>query len=225
MGSDGMTFLKAARVSDTGSSLAQDPHRVRVEKERNLEAAIGKEVKALRQNQNITVKDLAKQAGLSLGMLSKIENGATSPSLTTLQLLANGLGVPVTAFFRRFEEKREAIHTKSGTGLEMEREGTRAGHQYSLLGHLGSNASGVIAEPYLITLNEESDVFPTFQHDGVEFIYMLQGQLKYRHGTQMFQLAPGDTLFFDADAPHGPEELIELPIRFLSVISYKNTVV
>ncbi|WP_299356881.1 XRE family transcriptional regulator [uncultured Shimia sp.] len=220
-----MTILKVARGSDTDSNLAQDPHRVRVEKERTLEAAIGKEVKALRQNQNITVKDLAKQAGLSLGMLSKIENGVTSPSLTTLQLLANGLGVPVTAFFRRFEEKREAIHTKSGSGLEMEREGTRAGHQYNLLGHLGSNASGVITEPYLITLSEESDVFPTFQHDGIEFIYMLQGQVRYRHGAQMFLLEPGDTLFFDADAPHGPEELIDLPIRFLSVISYKNTAV
>jgi hypothetical protein len=33
-------------------------------------------------------------------------------------------------------------------------------------------------------------------------------------------MKPGDSLFFDADAPHGPEELVQLPIRFLSVISY-----
>jgi len=204
-------------------SLAQDPHRIRNERERVLEVAIGKEVKALRQNQKITVKDLAEQTGLSLGMLSKIENGATSPSLTTLQQLASGLGVPVTAFFRRFEEKREAVHTKAGTGLEIERDGTRAGHQYNLLGHLGSDASGVITEHYLITLTGDSDVFPTFQHDGVEFIYMLEGRVTYRHGSLMYDLESGDTLFFDADAPHGPEELREVPIRFLSVISYKNT--
>ncbi len=208
-----------------GSSLplAQDPHRVRVEKERNLEVAIGKEVKALRQNRGITVKELAEQTGLSIGMLSKIENGMTSPSLTTLQLLAYGLGVPLTTFFRGFEEKREAIHTRAGTGLEIERAGTRAGHQYNLLGHLGSNSSGIVTEPYLITLSEESDTFPTFQHDGLEFLYVLEGQVLYRHGSQMYHLRPGDTLFFDADAPHGPEELIELPIRFLSVISYPNT--
>ncbi len=208
-----------------GSSLplAQDPHRVRVEKERNLEVAIGKEVKALRQNRGITVKELAEQTGLSIGMLSKIENGMTSPSLTTLQLLAHGLGVPLTTFFRGFEEKREAIHTRAGTGLEIERAGTRAGHQYNLLGHLGSNSSGIVTEPYLITLSEESDTFPTFQHDGLEFLYVLEGQVLYRHGSQMYHLRPGDTLFFDADAPHGPEELIELPIRFLSVISYPNT--
>lgn len=205
------------------AQLAQDPHRVRFDKERNLEVAIGKEVKALRQAQKITVTELSEQTGISLGMLSKIENGATSPSLTTLQLLASGLGVPVTAFFRRFEEKREAVHTKDGAGLEIEREGTRSGHQYNLLGHFSTNSSGVITEPYLITLSEASDTFPTFQHDGVEFIHMLEGQVSYRHGSQLYHLEPGDSLFFEADAPHGPEELIELPIRFLSVISYKNS--
>lgn len=210
--------------TDAGKGgLAQDPHQIQAERERNLELAIGKEVKALRQNQRTTVKELAEQTGLSVGMLSKIENGATSPSLTTLQTLATGLGVPLTSFFRRFEEHREAVHTKAGTGIEIEREGTRAGHQYNLLGHLGSNASGVISEPYLISLDEESDVFKTFQHDGVEFLYMLQGRVRYRHGSRYYDLEPGDTLFFDADAPHGPEELVELPIRYISVISYKNT--
>jgi hypothetical protein len=91
-------------------------------------------------------------------MLSKIENGNTSPSLTTLQLLADALSVPLTSFFRRFEERRDAVHTKAGEGVELEREGTRAHHQYNLLGHLGANGSGVIVEPYLITLTAESDV-------------------------------------------------------------------
>jgi quercetin dioxygenase-like cupin family protein len=42
--------------------------------------------------------------------------------------------------------------------------------------------------------------------------------VRYRHGNQTYVLQPGDSLFFDADAPHGPEELLELPIRLLSVI-------
>jgi quercetin dioxygenase-like cupin family protein len=76
----------------------------------------------------------------------------------------------------------------------------------------------VFVEPYLISLTEESDVFPLFQHDGVEFIYMLSGEVVYRHADQTYRLTPGDSLFFDADAPHGPEELVDLPIRFLAVI-------
>ncbi|WP_166418304.1 helix-turn-helix domain-containing protein [Cochlodiniinecator piscidefendens] len=205
----------------TVANLTQNPHSMRTEeREKVLEVAIGKEVRAFRRQKGLTVAELAQITGLSIGMLSKIENGNISPSLTTLQTLANALSVPLTSFFRRFEERREAVHTKSGEGVELEREGTRANHQYNLLGHIGANASGVIVEPYLITLNAESDVFPTFQHGGIETIYMLEGKVDYRHGEGVYPLAPGDTLFFDADAPHGPEKLVELPARYLSIISY-----
>ncbi len=200
--------------------LQQDPHGVREQREKVLEVAIGREVRAFRRKQEITVAELSATTGLSIGMLSKIENGNTSPSLTTLQTLANALSVPLTAFFRGFEEDRMAVHTKAGEGVELERDGTRANHQYNLLGHIGSNASGVIVEPYLITLSEKSDVFPTFQHGGIETIYMLEGEVDYRHGEDVYPLKPGDTLFFDADAPHGPEVLVKLPARYLAVISY-----
>ncbi len=207
------------------SRLSQDPHRTQEqEREKVLEVAIGREVRAYRRQQEITVAELSGLTGISIGMLSKIENGNTSPSLTTLQNLANALSVPLTSFFRRFEETREAVHTRAGEGVETERQGTRANHQYKLLGHIGSNASGVIVEPYLITLTEQSDVFQTFQHGGIETIYMLEGEVDYRHGDEVHSLKPGDTLFFDADAPHGPEKLVLLPARYLSIISYpQNT--
>ncbi|WP_170763865.1 helix-turn-helix domain-containing protein [Ruegeria lacuscaerulensis] len=209
--------------SDEKVVLSQDPHKVRDSVEKNLETAIGREIKALRLQQGTTIAELSALTGLSISMLSKIENGATSPSLTTLQLLANALSTPITSFFRRFEESRNAVHTKAGEGVETERAGTRAGHQYNLLGHLGANASGVVVEPYLITLNEESDRFPTFQHDGIEMLYMLEGAVDYRHGDRIYPLKPGDTLFFDADAPHGPEVLVKLPAKYLSIISYPQT--
>lgn len=202
------------------SKLVQDPHSLRDEREKVLEVAIGREVRAYRKQQGITVAELSKLTELSIGMLSKIENGNTSPSLTTLQTLANALSVPLTAFFRGYEERRQAVHTKAGEGLEIERDGTRAGHQYNLLGHIGSNSSGVIVEPYLITLNTESDTFKTFQHEGIEMIYMLEGTISYLHGTRHYILEPGDTLFFDADARHGPEDLVDLPAHYLSVICY-----
>lgn len=203
--------------------LSQDPHRTRDAREKVLEIAIGREVRSYRRQQEITVAELSQATGLSIGMLSKIENGNTSPSLTTLQTLAHALSVPLTAFFKGFEEKRPAVHTKAGEGVEMEREGTRANHQYNLLGHIGANTSGVIVEPYLITLSDKADVFPTFQHGGIETLYMLEGEVDYRHGDSVYPLKPGDTLFFDADAPHGPETLVKLPARYLAIISYPQT--
>jgi transcriptional regulator with XRE-family HTH domain len=181
-----------------------------------LEIAIGEQVRAFRKQLHMTVAEVASQAGLSPGMLSKIENGLTSPSLATLKALSGALNVPVTAFFRKYEEERDATFVKAGQGLNIERRGTRAGHQYQLLGH--TVGKQVFVEPYLITLTEKSDVFPLFQHNGVEFIYMLSGEVIYRHASETYRLRAGDALFFDADAPHGPEELVTLPIRFLAVI-------
>ncbi|MCC0064415.1 MAG: cupin domain-containing protein [Defluviimonas sp.] len=200
--------------------LAQDPHKVREERENILEVAIGREVRAFRHQSGMTIADLSNRTGLSIGMLSKIENGNTSPSLSTLQALAHAMSVPLTSFFRRFEDVHHAVHTKAGEGVETERRGTRAGHQYKLLGHIGANTSGVVVEPYLITLTSGSDVFPTFQHEGIEMLYMLEGEVDYRHGKNVYPLRPGDSLFFDADAPHGPEVLVKLPARYLSIISY-----
>ncbi|UJW77787.1 helix-turn-helix domain-containing protein [Rhizobium sp. SL42] len=202
------------------AALAQDPHAVREPRANNLEMAIGHEVRIYRKKLGITVADMAVATGMSVGMLSKIENGNISPSLTTLQALSKALGVPITAFFRGFEEPRSASFVKAGEGVNLERRGTRAGHHYSLLGHIENNTSGVVVEPYLITLNAESDVFPTFQHEGMEFLYMLEGEVIYRHGDSLYRMAAGDSLFFDADAPHGPEELVKLPARYLSIIAY-----
>lgn len=218
---------EASAASDDGEAhepvLKQDPHAIREPRENVLEIAIGREVRARRKLLGLTVADLASATNISLGMLSKIENGHTSPSLTTLQALSRALGVPLSAFLRRFEEERNAVFVKSGEGLDVERRGTRAGHQYTLLGHIGANTSGVVVEPYLITLTDESDVFPTFQHDGLEFLYMLEGEVVYRHGHNLFRMTPGDSLFFDADAPHGPEELTHRPIRYLSIICYPQS--
>ena len=181
-----------------------------------LELAIGRQVREFRSSQNITVADLARQAGLSTSMLSKVENGQTSPSLATLHALSVALSVPVTALFRMYEETREATNVKSGQGLTIERQGTRAGHQYQLLGHSSNHSPSV--EPYLITLTEESDIFPLFQHEGIEFIYILVGEVVYRHANKLYHLKVGDSLYFDADAPHGPEDLVALPIIMLAVI-------
>jgi transcriptional regulator with XRE-family HTH domain len=195
---------------------AKDP--AHVEPAQNaLEKAIGRQVRRYRTQLGLTIAEMCSRTGLSVGMMSKIENGNTSPSLATLRALSKALNVPVTALFRAFEEQREATYVKAGHGLTIERQGTRAGHQYKLLGH--SVHSDVSVEPYLITLERESEIFPIFQHPGVEFLFILEGKMIYRHGNATYPLSPGDSLFFDSNAPHGPEELVDLPIHFLSIIS------
>ncbi|MDJ0614680.1 MAG: XRE family transcriptional regulator [Rhizobiaceae bacterium] len=197
----------------------QDPHKTPGFFENDLQSAIGRQVRAIRLQKKLTIPKLAQEMGISNGMLSKIENGQTAPSLSTLLSISQALSVPLTTLFKGFEEAREAMHVKAGDGVEAERAGTRSGHQYNLLGSITGSA-GVTVEPYLITLDRESDTFPAFQHEGIEFLFMLEGQVKYHHGRQNYHLEPGDSLIFDADAPHGPEDLLELPAKYLSIICY-----
>jgi transcriptional regulator with XRE-family HTH domain len=181
-----------------------------------LEAAIGRKVRALRQALGATIADLARTTDLSAGMVSKIENGQTSPSLSTLTALAQALNVSISAFFEDFEERRDCSFVPAGQGVRIDRRGTKAGHVYELLGHSLRSATRI--EPYLITIDEGGAPHATFQHPGHEFIYMLSGRVIYRHGERRYNLGPGDALFFDALAPHGPEAMPELPARYLSLI-------
>jgi transcriptional regulator with XRE-family HTH domain len=183
-----------------------------------LEQAIGVQVRQLRRRVGITVSELAAAAGLSGGMLSKIENGQISPSLASLQALASALNVPLTTFFSTFEEKRDCSFVKAGSGVVIERRGSKVGHQYSLLG--AALGGAVVVEPYLITLHKDAAPYPAFQHEGAEFIYMLTGEVVYRHGDQSYHLTPGDALLFDSAAPHGPEKLLVKPMTYLSIITY-----
>lgn len=188
---------------------------------RDIEKYIGAEIRKHRLARGMTLMSLAQRAGLSQGMMSKTENGQTSPSLSTLAVLAEALNVPLSSLFTSVEATRDVSFVRAGEGLKIDRQGTRAGHLYELLGH-GVRGS-VAVEPYLITLSEESDPFSDFHHEGVEFIYMLEGELDYRHGSRIYRMRPGDSLFFDAVAPHGPVTLHQRPCRFLTVITYAGS--
>lgn len=182
--------------------------------------AVAKRVREVRQELALTVGQLAERSGISKGMLSKIENAQASPSLATLGRLSSALGVPVMSFFRGLDEEHDAVFVAAGSGIEIVREGTRTGHRYQLLGTLRGPSRRM--EPLLVTLTERTEVFPLFQHDGTELIYMLDGVMRYGSGMTAYLLQQGDALQFDGSVAHGPAELIELPIRFLSVIATAN---
>ena len=185
---------------------------------RTLEQSIGLQVRQHRKRASLTVSELAEAANISPGMLSKIENGQISPSLGTLQTLSSALSIPVGLLFAVAEERRDCSYVKAGDGVTIRRRGSKVGHVYELLGH--SLDSDVAIEPYLITLNREAKPYTAFQHEGIELIYMLSGEVEYAHADLSYRLRPGDTIMFDSTAVHGPAKLTKTPMTFLSVIIY-----
>lgn len=184
----------------------------------DLDFFVGKTLNALRRQQRLTIADVAHRAAISRGMLSKIENGQTT-SLDTLHRLTDALGISLSTLFQRFQlPDGGAQYVRKGEGLEVVRRGTRRAHTYHLLA--ADRGPKRHFEPFLVTLTDKSEIFPRFEHPGTEFIYVLEGKIRYKHGKQSYTLSPGDALTFRGDIPHGPETLIKLPIRMLSIIIY-----
>jgi mannose-6-phosphate isomerase-like protein (cupin superfamily) len=152
-------------------------------------------------------------------MLSKIENAQTATSLDTLNRLARALGVSLSTLFRNYDvPEGSAQLVRKGEGMEVVRRGTKRGHTYHLLAY--DQGPTKLFEPFLITIDSPDATITVFEHPGTEFLYMLEGRMEYRHGQHTYPMSPGDALTFRGEVPHGPEKLIEVPIRFLAIIVY-----
>lgn len=182
-------------------------------------ASIGRVARRVREELGLTLANVAKQANISPGMLSRLETGQVSPSLETIVAVAEVLGVRPALLLQEIgEDEGEAQHVPQGQGLEVVRRGTKRGHTYHLLA--AERGPRKVFEPFLVTLNDQSEVFPGFQHAGIEFIHILSGEIRYRHGKESYLLKEGDSLTFSGAIAHGPEKLVKVPIRMLSVIIY-----
>jgi len=179
---------------------------------------VGERVRERRTALGDTMAVFAEKAGISLGMLSKIEHGQTAPSLSTLARLASAAAVPVTALFRGLDEEHDIVIVKAGEAHEIAHEGSGPGRRYEDLGSLRGPRR--IIEPMMTTLDKTDDVFPLYQHEGVEFIYMLDGSLEYGYGNARYQLDEGDTMQLHGEVTHGPTEILSDRVRFLSIKVY-----
>lgn len=182
-------------------------------------ARIGRAARRIREELDLTLANVAQHAHISPGMLSRLETGHVNPSLETIVALAEALGVrPALLLQEVGEVEGDVQHVPEGGGLEVVRRGTKRGHTYHLLA--AQRGPVKVFEPFLVTLTDKSEVFPGFQHAGTEFIYILSGEIRYRHGKSSYLLKAGDSLTFRGDVAHGPERLVKVPIRMLSIIIY-----
>lgn len=182
--------------------------------------AVGTRTRELRQDLGLTMARFAERAGLSLGMLSKIEHGQTAPSLSTLVRLASAANVPVTSLFRGLDEEHDIVIVRKGEGHEILHEGSSPNRIYQDLGTLRGPSR--VIEPMITTLNGIDDEFPLYQHSGVEFIHILSGSIEYLYGPKSFVLYSGDTMQLHGEVAHGPVAVPDAPVRFLSIKVYPN---
>lgn len=182
-----------------------------------ISAAVGKAIRDLREQENLTARDLAARSGLSGAMISRIENGQVSPSLATLEQIAACLGVPVISLFR---EAGSAVTdfsvVRKGEGLRSRRFTGRHAHDFTVLGL--HRRHDLHFESVLVTVERTGEARPpTYTGHGCVFIYALEGEAVYRYGNQEIALSEGDSISLDAELRYGIERVISPRFRFLSV--------
>lgn len=136
-----------------------------------LDRAVGVAVRAERAAVGMTLAELSVLSGVSTPMISKIERGGVSASLSTLSALAQAMGVPIINFFAGTVEMHEVSLVRAGEGIAVRRAGSTYGHNYKLLSKI--TTASVEFESYLISLDQSVTGTPIFQHPGVEFMHIL----------------------------------------------------
>jgi transcriptional regulator with XRE-family HTH domain len=157
---------------------------------------IGRRLKELRSARGLSIRALADICGLNFNTLCLIENGKTSPNVSTLQQIALALHIPITAFFEAVNTQKDVVFQKSDQRVKTS----------SLCGELEDLGGGMAlgeATPLLLNAEPGSASGPDMiVHTGQEFVFCLEGSLVYSVGDEEFTLERGDSLIFQAHLPH-----------------------
>jgi len=176
------------------------------------EINVGRRLRELRAERGLSIRALAEQSGLNVNTLSLIENGKTSPSVSTLQQIAAALKTPISVFFESETPTQTIVFQKANSRQA-------AGFAHGALADLGAGFTHPGLEPFVVTLEAEADSGDTpIVHTGLEFVYCLEGQIGYIVEGQTFTLDPGDSLLFEAHLPHRWYNAGEIPSRSLLLL-------
>ena len=177
---------------------------------------LGSRIRKLRRQQHRTLQDVAAICGFTGSLLSKIENGRTVPPVSTLLKIAEALGVRVsslldekadhgTIYHRMAEEEAAMVTTSKG---------------YAFVAFAQERPDKAF-QPFLFTARRDQVSGQPLSHYGEEFVYMLEGEMRYRVGTVEYILGPGDSLYFDSESEHDLTP-ISAEVRYLAVFSERG---
>ncbi|MBE3580582.1 MAG: cupin domain-containing protein [Thermoanaerobacteraceae bacterium] len=160
---------------------------------------IGNTIRMQRLAKGLSIRELARLTGLSPSAISQIETGKSIPNILTMKAIAEALGISVISFLLedmnskislvRAQDRQRLIRNSTPTGDLLE-EFLTQGRNFQM-------------EPALITVPPGADSGNPISHPGEEFIYVLEGELKYfLEGVKDYDLQKGDALYYPCTIPH-----------------------
>ena len=178
-------------------------------------------IKRLRLSKKITLDSLAKMTGFTTGYISRIENSENAPPISTLSKIAQALEVDIS--FLLFEERasspKNMVIVRKDDPRELTERKASYGYRYEAL---ASKKTGKNMEPYILYPDFEYNTI--FQHEGEEFLYVLEGRIEFVYGDERYALEPGESMYFDAHIPHSGVSTGDKKAKVLIIIySYKRS--
>lgn len=183
------------------------------ERLRRLTVEIGKKIKRLRLQLNLSQHELADRCELTKGYISQLENDLTSPSISTLIDILSALGTDLAEFFKKEDDGRVVFHAdeyieKSESGM--------------LWKWIIPNAQKNEMEPVLVELEPSASTPDDFPHEGEEFGYVLEGKVCIELDRARHVCKKGEAFYYTADRSHRISNCGKTAAKFLWVSTPPN---
>lgn len=154
---------------------------------------IGKKIKELRLQNDLTLENLASRSELTKGFLSQVERNLTSPSISTLEDILEALGTNLSDFFREDKEEQIVFSTQDFFVDEQD--------DFTIEWVI-PNAQKNEMEPILLTLHPRKQSHELVSHQGEEFGYVLKGNVTLVRGGKRYKLKAKETFYMDGKTSH-----------------------
>ena len=154
---------------------------------------IGKKIRELRLQNDLTLEDLASRSELTKGFLSQLERNLTSPSISTLEDILEALGTNLSEFFHEEEEEQIVFSTKDFFLDKKE--------EYQIEWII-PNAQKNEMEPILLTLSPHGKSHEMISHQGEEFGYVLKGNVTLVRDNKKYKMKAKDTFYLNGKKNH-----------------------
>jgi transcriptional regulator with XRE-family HTH domain len=184
------------------------------------ERLIANRIKKLRLSKKITLESLAKMTGFTTGYISRIENTDKAPPISTLSKIASALEIDIAFLLSQdpSNNPKNMVVMRKNDPKEVSDRKASYGYRYE---PLATRKRGKNMEPYI--LYPDFEYSSSFQHDGEEFFYVLEGSIEFVCGDETYTLEAGDSMYFDGSIPHSGISLGNEKAKVLIIIySYRR---
>ncbi|MDD3404715.1 MAG: XRE family transcriptional regulator [Sphingobacteriia bacterium] len=174
---------------------------------------IARRLAGLRDSLDLSIAEMAQSIAISQTEYAQYESGNFDIPMSVLCKIAQNFGVETSTLVSGTEPHAQAYFlTRKGKGASIER--TKA-YKYQ---DLASGFKNAKSTPFEVTVEPNDNPMHLNQHEGQEFNYVLEGKLMLHIADSELILSEGDSIYFDAQKPHGMKALDNKEVRFLAII-------